>query len=192
MSGLAQAKQKLQQGSEWRGTITVSINGEDVELSVRQLPDPKMEEVMDLLDFDEIRDLQDEYPEDVRDELAELREKDSLTEEEQERRSELQAAMEAVDVDVFEYLSQDTFEAVRRAAIYGVEPDREDMEHAMRERAHEIEREYGVQVNVPEDTYEALTDEWEERVRNATNFVSFEIGMKVLKETADDEGNSES
>jgi len=189
MSGLATAKKKLKEGADWRGYITVDIDDEPVELCVRQLRDPELEEIMGLLEREELDELRDQYPDDVRDELDDLRDKDELTDEEEERRSELQAQMEEVDVDVFSVLSDDTFEAVRKAAVYGVEPDEDDMAEAMRERAHEIEREYGIQVKQPEDTREALQDEWEAHIYNATEFVSFEVGMMVLTETVGDEGN---
>jgi len=191
MSGFSKAKAKLKKGSDWRGEITVDIDGETVTLCVRQLTDPEMEEVMALFDRDEIEELRDEYPDDVREELDELRDKDELSAEEEERRSELQDEMEDAGVDVFGVLSEDTFEAVRLAAVYGVEPDAEDMQHAMRERAHEIEKEYGTQVQQPEDTRDALKDEWAERVYNATDFVSFEIGMECLTATVGNENTSE-
>lgn len=189
MSGLSKAKAKLKEGAEWRGNITVDIDGESVELCVRQLRDPEFESVMALLEREELEELRNQYPDDIREELDELREKDELTEGEEERRSELQAEMEDTDVDVFSVLSDDTFEAVRQAAVYGVEPDEEDMREAMQERAHEIEKEYGIQVSKPEDTREALQDEWEEHIYNATDFVSFEVGMLVLTETVGDEKN---
>lgn len=192
MSGLSTAKQKLKEGIEWRGTINVEIHGENVELTVRQLADPELEEVLGLIDRDELQELQEQYPEDVRDEMEELRGQEDLTADEEERLAELQEEMEEADVDIFDTLSQDTFEGVRRAAVYGVEPDMDDMREALRERAHEIEAEYGIKVTEPEDTKPALQDEWEELVRNATDFVSFEIGMECLMATVGDEGNSES
>jgi len=191
MSGFSKAKAKLKEGSDWRGEITVDIDDEPVTLCVRQLTDPQMEEVMALFDRDEIEELRSQYPDDVRDELDDLRDKEDLTDEEEERRSELQSQMEDADVDIFGVLSEDTFEAVRLAAIYGVEPDDEDMANAMRNRAHEIEREYGIQVKEPEDTRDALKDEWETRVRSATDFASFEIGMECLTATVGNANTSE-
>jgi len=189
MSGFSKAKAKLKEGSDWRGEITVDIDDEPVTLCVRQLTDPQMEEVMALFDRDEIEELRSQYPDDVRDELDDLRDKEDLTDEEEERRSELQSQMEDADVDIFGVLSEDTFEAVRLAAIYGVEPDDEDMAEAMRERAHEIEKEHGIQVKEPSDTHDALKAEWQDILYQATDFVSFEAGMEVLMATVDDEGN---
>lgn len=189
MSDLGAVKQKLKEGREWRGTINVEIDDEELSLTVRQLVDPELEEVLGLIDRDELKDLRSDYPDDLMDELKELQRADDLDEEESERLSELQEEMEDYDVDMFNVLSQDTFKGIRKAAIYGVEPSDEDLREALAERAHEIEREYGVQVREPEDVKPALQEEWEENVKNATDFLSFQIGMQVLVETVGDEGN---
>jgi len=189
MSDLATAKQKIKSGADWRGTVTLDIDGKTVELCVRQLRDVELEEVMGLIDRDELEELRDEYPDGVREKLDELQDKDGLTDEEEARVSELQTQIEDVDVDVFSVLSDSTFEGVRKAAVYGVEPDEEDMATAMRERAHEIEKEHGIQVKEPSDTHDALKAEWQDILYQATDFVSFEAGMEVLMATVDDEGN---
>lgn len=189
MSDLSVAKQKLKEGADWRGTITVEIGGESVELTVRQLRDPEFEEVMGYIDRDELTELREQYPADKMEELRELRNADDLDPDDEQRKDELESEMEDVDVDIFKVLSQSTFNGIRQAAIYGVEPDDDDKQEAFKNRAHEIEREYGTKVETVDDVTEALQDEWEESVMNATNFTSFQIGMKVLTETVDTEGN---
>lgn len=189
MSDLSVAKQKLKSGADWRGTISVDIDGESVELTVRQLRDPEFEEVMGMISRDELKELREQYPSAKMEELRELRHADELTDEEADRKEELEAEMEDVDVDIFDILSTETFQGIRQAAIYGVEPDDEDKQDAFKNRAHEIEREYGIKVQTVDDVTEALQDEWEEHIRNATNFTSFQIGMRVLTETVETEGN---
>jgi hypothetical protein len=189
MSGLSTAKTKIKEGASWRGDITVEIRGEDVPLTVRQLRDPEFEEVMGLLDRDELQELREAYPSDVMERLDELTEKDELTDEEREERDELRDEIADSDVNVFDYLSDSTFKGIRRAAVYGIEPDEEDKREALRERAHEIEAEYGVKVETPDDTLPALQDDIEEMIAESTNFVSFRMGMKVLTETVGEEGN---
>lgn len=183
------AKQKLKEGIDWRGSINVTIDDENVPLTVRQLRDPELEEVMGKVNRDELQELRDAYPSDKMEELDELRETDDLDADEQDRLQELESEMEDVDVNLFDILSDKTFDGIRQAAIYGVEPDGEDKQEAFKNRAMEIEREYGIKVQSPDDVTEALQDEWEYYIRNATNFVSFQIGMKVLTETVESEGN---
>lgn len=190
MSDLSTAKEKLKAGAEWRGTITVELDGDELELTVRQLRDPEFEEVMGHIDRDELQALKDEYPSDEMDELRDLQSADDLSDDEADRLAELEDEMADVDVNIFDILSDDTFGGIRKAAIYGVEPDEEDLEAAFRERARDIEAERGIKVKTPEDVRPVLQDEWEDRVRNATDFASFRIGMEVLTETVGDEGNS--
>jgi hypothetical protein len=191
MSGLSQAKSKIKAGASWRGIINVEIDGDEVPLTVRQLRDPEFEEVMGLINRDELSELREAYPSDAIERLDELEDKDELTDEEEDELEDLRETIEESDVDVFEYLSSDTFEGIRRAAIYGIEPDEDDKREALRERAHQIEQEYGIKVETPEDTLPALQDEIEDMVRDSTNFVSFRMGMAVLTETVGDEGNSD-
>jgi hypothetical protein len=191
MSGLNKVKQKTKEGAEWRGTITVDIDGESVPLTIRQLVDPEFEEVMGKINRDELSELREAYPSDAMQRLDELQSEDELTEEQETELSEVRDEIAESDVNVFDYLSSETFDGIRLAAIYGIEPDEEDKREALRERAHEIEKQYGVKVEQPDDTLPALQDDIEKMVHNSTDFLSFRMGMKVLTETVGDEGNSE-
>lgn len=189
MSGLSSVKQKVKEGAEWRGQITIDVQGSEEELTIRQLRDPEFEEVMGLIDRDELSDLREAYPSEAMERLEELQSLDELTDEQSEELEDVQQQIQDHDVNVFDYLSSSTFEGIRKAAIYGIEPDDEDKREALRDRAHDIEREYGVKVETPEDTVVALQDDIEMMVRESTNFLSFRMGMKVLTETVGEEGN---
>ena len=189
MSDLFETKQKAKEGIEWRGTIRVTIDGEEHELSVRQLRDPELTEVMDLIDREELQDLRGQLPEDDMEEYRELQDSDELDEEEEERLAELEETLEEESGNVFDVLSKQTLEGLRLAAKYAVEPDEEDMQEAFMNRAAEIEKEYGVKVQEPEDVKPALQDDIEYMIDNATGFMSFTIGIQCLVETAGDEGN---
>lgn len=190
MSDFNEVKQKLREGEEWRGNIRVSIEGEEYDLTVRQLFDPEFEEVMDMVDRDELGQLREELPQDVLDDYHELRDKEEeLTEEEEERMAELQDKLEEESPDIFDILSTSTFEGIRLAAKYAVVPDEEDLRQAFTERASEIEAEYGEKVQVPEDVFDPLKEEMQERIDRATNFASVAMGMQSLMVTVEDEGN---
>lgn len=190
MSDLARGKQKLKEASEWRGTITVPIEGDEHEFTVRQLNDTEFKEVMSMIDREELQSLRDALPDDILEEHRELREADELSEEEEERLEEIEAKLSEEGGSI-DQLSNETFEGIQQCAAYGIEPDEEDLQHAFRERAAEIEREYGIRVSTPEDCREALQDDIEEMVfEHSVNFVSFVMGMEVLMETIGrDEGN---
>lgn len=190
MSDLSTVKQKTKEGAEWRGTIQVSIDGEDLELTVRQLTDTEFHEVMELIDRDELQELRASLPEDEMEEYSELQKKDDLTEDEADRLNELKEKLEEESGDVFDIISGETFEGIQRCAKYAVEPDESDMREAFMDRAPEIEAEYGVKVEQPEDVKPALQDDIEYMIDNATNLTSFTIGIQALVQTVgEDEGN---
>lgn len=190
MSDLNKVDQKLKEGADWRGTIRVSIADDEYELTVRQLRDPEFSEVMRKIDRDELQQLRSELPSDAMETMRELRQKDELTDEESEELAAAQREMNEAEVDIFEIISPSTFEGIRLCAKYCVEPDKDDMVQALEERAHEIEREYNIKVQVPEDTKVALQDDIDEMIDNATRMASFTIGIQALVETiGESEGN---
>lgn len=188
MSDLFGVRQKVEQGAKWRGTITVSIDGEQQELTVRQLRDPEFWEVMADIDTDELEALQDSLPEDKMEEFRELREADELDEEEQERLEALQTQIEEEEVDLFDVVSLDTYNGIQQAAIYGVEPDQEDIQRALTRHTEEIREKYGGSSS--EEAQQYINDHQIRPMFNeATDFVSFAVGIKVLTETIGDTGN---
>lgn len=193
MSDLGKLTQKTKEGKDWRGTITVEDDGDEMELTIRNLVSPEVEEVFRLIDRDELSRLQDELPQDEMEERRELLDidEDERTEEEQERLDELSEKLRGEHMKLFDILSEETFKGIRQAGKYAVVPDQDDMREALRERAFEIEEEHGERVSKPEDTFDFLKDELEWVIENSTDFVGFQIGMKVLRETGGDEGNLE-
>lgn len=192
MSDLHSVQQKVKEGIEWRGDIRVNIGGEEHELTVRQLTDPEFHEVMSLINRDELQQLRDELPDDVMDEYTELQDKDELSDEERDHFEEIEAQLEAQSVDFFDVVSTETLNGIRRCAKYAVVPDEADKREAFTERAPEIESEYGIKVQTPDDVEEALQDDINTMIDNCTNFTSFAIGIQALVETVgQDEGNSE-
>lgn len=191
MSDLSTLTKKTREGREWRGEITVEDDGTEMSLTVRNLTSPEIEEVFRLLDRDELEQLEDELPTEKMEERTELLEmdEDERTDGEQDRLDELTKELSDAHMKMFDILSADTFEAIRLAARKGVVPDQEDMEDALQNRAREIEEETGRRVQTPEDTFDYLKAELEESIANSTNFIGFQIGMKVLRETGAEEGN---
>lgn len=188
MSDLFEVREKVEKGAEWRGTIQVEIDGDVKELTVRQLRDPEFWEVMSQIDTDEIEAFQNELPEGVTEELRDLQQKDSLTNEEEERLEELQNDIDSDGLDMFETLSEETFQGIKQCAKYGVEPDGEDSKEALMRHTQEIEKKYGG--TSQDDAREFVNDHViAPMVERSTDFTSFAIGVRVLGETLEDEGN---
>lgn len=193
MSDLHTVNQKVAEGADWRGTIHVTIDDEEHELTVRQLRDPEFHEVMSLIDRDELQELRDGLPEETMTEYRDLQRKEELDDEERERFEELEAELQDSSINIFDVLSRETFEGIQRCAKYAIEPDEEDKRRAFTERAAEIEKEYGIKVQTPEDVEEALQDDIDAMIENATNFTSVTIGIQALVQSVgEDEGKLES
>jgi len=188
MSDLFEVREKTERGAQWRGTISVTIDDEQKELTVRQLRDTEFWEVMSSIDTDELENLQTELPEETMDEYEELQNKDSLTDDERERLDNLQEEVENADVNIFDVLSRDTYEGLKQAAKYGVEPDEADVQTALTQHVNEIEDQYGGTSH--EDARQYVQDHViEPMVERSTDFTSFAIGIRALGETLDSEGN---
>lgn len=191
MSDLFETRSKTEQGAEWRGNITISMDGEQLNLTVRQLRDPEFWEVMSLVDTDELKELQNQLPEDKMEEFKDLRNQEDLSDADQDRLETLQNELENAEVDMFDIISPETFEGIRKSAKYGVEPDAEDKREALIEHGDEIEEEYGRTSD--EEAAKYVNDKViHPMIDRMTGFTSFTIGIKCLTETIGDTGNSES
>lgn len=197
MSDYFKSREKLVQGRDWRGSITVSIDDEEYEWTVRQLSDDEYFDVISDLDTSSIKEYREEIDEDAIEEYHELTDKDEdeLSEDERERLRELRDEIE--DSNILNEIDEDTFNALRRAGKYGVTPDEEDIDHVMGLAISEVESLFGVDVNrdagfTRDDAYELVKEDMKRNLEQATDFVSFEVGLEVLNATMgteEDEGN---
>jgi hypothetical protein len=191
MSDLFEVRQKVEEGANWRGTITVTIDGEQKDLTVRQLRDPEFWDVMSDIDTDELQKLQSDLPDEKMEEYRELQNADDLSEGEEDRLESLQREIEEEDVDLFDALSKETYDGIKQAAKYGVEPDPTDVQTALAQHTGEINDKYGGTSD--EDARQYVNEHViGPMIERSTNFTSFAIGVKALGETLGDEGNSES
>lgn len=188
MSDLFELREKVEDGANWRGSINVEIDDTVKTLTVRQLRDPEFWEVMSKIDTDELEGLQDDIPDDVSEELRKLQESDELDDAEEERLEELQERIEADGVNMFDKISRETFEGIKQCAKYGVEPDEEDVRHVLTTQPGDIEEQYGGTGN--DEARQFVNDHViEPMVEQSTDFTSFAVGIRVLSETLEDEGN---
>jgi hypothetical protein len=188
MSDLFEVREKVEKGAEWRGSINVEIDGEVKELTVRQLRDPEFWEVMSQIDTDELQNLQTDIPDGVQDELRELQQADELDDEDRERLEELQNEVEEHGLDMFDAISEETFDGIKQCAKYGVEPDKEDIRDALTRFTEDIQEQYG---GTSEDEAQQYVNDHVivPMIERSTDFTSFAIGVRVLSETLEDEGN---
>lgn len=188
MSDLFEVREKVEKGANQRSEINVEFDGDVHSLTVRQLVDTEFWEVMTDIDTDELDSLQTDLPEEKMEEFRDLQTKDSLDEDEEERLEELQNEVETEDINIFEKLSTSTYNGIKNAAKYGVEPDESDIQKALAEHAAEVEEQYG---DLTHDSARKYVNDHviHPMIENSTNFVSFAIGVRALGETLGDAGN---
>jgi len=192
MSDLFDVREKTEKGKEWRGEITVPMDGESKTLTVRQLVDTEFWEIGSYIDFDELQNLEDveDLDEDKVDELRELSEQDDLTDEEEDRMAELEQELDT-EFNIFDAISMDTFLGIKKTAKYCVEPDENDLVNALNNHAAEIEADHGLANDENARKY-VNANVIEPMIDDSTDLTSFMIGMKALEATLETEGNSES
>jgi len=192
MSDLFDVRQKTEEGKQWRGEITVPMDGESKTLTVRQLVDTEFWEVGSYIDFDEVQNLEDveDLDEDKVDEMRELSEQDDLTDEQQDRMAELEEKLDT-EFNIFDAISMDTFLGIKKTAKYCIEPDENDIVQAMNNHAADIEDDYGLANHENAREY-VNKNVIEPMIDDSTDLTSFMIGMKALEATLETEGNSES
>lgn len=192
MSDLFGVREKTVEGANWRGTVTITMDGENYDLSVRQLRDKEFFRVMKQIDRDELAALREELPEDLMEEYNELQEKEDLDDVDAERLEELEEELNEQSTSLFDELSTDTFEGIVQCGYHGVEPDNEDLKEALFNHAEDIEEKYGVTPKSDQDevVHRYVKEEvLHDMLEKSTNFQSFIIGMEVLIETVGGEGN---
>lgn len=189
MSDLFDVRQKVEEGADWRGSIQVSIEDESQELTVRQLRDTEFWDVMSDINTDELENLQGDLPEDPMEEYNELQQADDLDEEEEARLEELQQEFEDDEAfNLFDTISKQTYNGLKKAAKYGIEPDEDDIQHVLTNRAGEIESKYGKPNR--DNARDYVNDHViGPMIDKSTDFVSFAIGIRVFQATLDDAGN---
>jgi len=203
MSDVLQAMEKAEEGAEWRGNIRADIDGEVHDLTIRQLFDPEARKVESLIDTTVLREIREAIPDDVKDEYEDLQEKDDLDDDEEDRLRELTQQMNEAKEEVG--TPDGFFKAVRFAARKALVPDEDDVHEALAdpEFVRYVEDEYDVgRVNEPEDLYDPdkegpveghpgpLKDHIQKTlIDRATDGASYQIGMKVLEESLEEEGN---
>jgi len=188
MSDLYETREKVESGADWRGEITVTVDGEQQSLTVRQLNDTEFWDVMSSIDIDEIESMQSSVDDELLEEFEQLQSKDELTDSESDRLEELEEQIDTDEFNVFEHMSKETYEGIKDAAKYAVEPDEEDIQHALVNESATIKRLYGDDNR--ENAIQYINDSViAPMIDDSTDFTSFEIGITAFMETLDDEGN---
>lgn len=200
MSGWFQAREKIAEGKNWRGTINAPIGDDVHDLTVRQLRDKEWYKVRRGMNTDGLKELREDLDEEKSDRYRELQGKDELSDDEKEEMKELEDELASTTQELFDALDEDTFDAVVFAAKCALEPSEEDarefLELLPQEKADiidHLDRDEASRIRDLEDAKRVLRQDMKEMVDYMTGFSSFSIGMRAIRESTEvmrDDGDS--
>lgn len=193
MSDALALRQKAIDGKNWRKTITVTVEGDEYELTIRQLTDseylpvykhikPVQEEISDALEGDDLGE------EDL-ERLEELQEKDELSEDEKQELDYLEENVGGGISQVLALLSDEGHEAIKEAGKHAVMPDRGDIQGVMEMSPSEQKEEFGDTVRTPEEAKHVLEAELEKMLDESRNLLAFQVGIQAFFASNVTEGN---
>ena len=187
------ARQKINKGVDWRGTQTVSIDGEEIPLGFRLLEEGEFTRVQSALPLDEMKgdaDGDGDLTDDQR-RLLELQRKDSLTDEEREEFEELSQAVTDGEGGSFEdHLDEEAYDAILWAGKKAMMPTEGDIEDILTLPPNQQEVILGESGSMDsERVEELLKQDMIETTANQPYPIKLTLGINAFFETAQVRGN---
>lgn len=185
------ARRKINEGTDWRGTANVSIDGQTHEIGFRLLNESEYLDVKRVVPLSELKDYQDENESDAEERLRELAGKDELTEAEEEELEDLQGEVASMQDQIEDALGTEAFNKILWAGKQTVMPTEDDIRDVL-DMPPTQQRE--ILPHVPdyldeETVEELLKQDMEEQIENQPYLIKFTIGMQAFLETTRVLGN---
>lgn len=181
---ILKAKDRTQQGREWRGTIEVPVDGEPLTYGYRLLMETEMTQLDSALpdeggiDPEELdEELQEKYEELT--DIQEIPESDR-SEDEQERAEQLAEEIQSKAGDARDGFGAEAYEKILEAGVWAVKPNPSDVEAVWEKPPDEQERICGAIPNSKSDVEDALTGIAEDSIKNQPFPLKLRIGLKTL------------
>lgn len=190
------ARKKINEGTDWRGSANVPIDGDATELGFRLLSESEFLELKRIIPLSELQEYQDEDQTESEQRLQELQEKDELTDEEVRELENLQAKLATMQDKIEDALGKDAYDKIMWAgkkAIMPTEADVEDYLGADPELQCRIAG-VGSVAELPnpltfDDAEEILKRDMVETVSHQPYPIKFTLGMQAFMETVRVLGN---
>ncbi len=187
-SGALKLRNKIQEGRNWRETVSLRIDDEKIEIKVRQLEDPEFWKVKEKINEDKMEEIGNNIDQEKVNKYDELSEKEELTDQEKQEFDKLETQIENEILSAINDFDMDTFEGIVDAGKYGVVIDQESIDEVGSMTPAEQKDMFGETFKNGEEIRKFLKDDLQHQIEHATNLVSFLLGMTVLDATTEDEG----
>lgn len=190
------ARQKIQEGTDYTDNVDVPFGDETIELHHRLLTESELLDVEASMDREELMEHQSSDLSDAEQRIRELQRKDDLSPAEEEELRELARQIQAEQAGVMNSMGKDAFNAFMNAGKKALTPSEADIEEHFELSPDEMERRFNFVPETRPDMREAIELEMREMVDDQPYPIKLIVGQKAYAESiallgdADlDEGN---
>lgn len=184
-SGWVKARNKITDGTDWRGTATVPLGGDVVEIGHRLLTESEFFEVKQAIDVAELKELKDNETEDIDERLRELQSKDEdeLTETEKSELRDLSEKMAVRQSEIEQKIGEDVNAKLMWAGKRAIAPTEDDVSAVMNDL--ELQQEmFGEAIQGGKKQFEErLKADMQETVDGQPYPIKYMIGQKAFEES---------
>jgi len=191
------AKEKIADGTDWRGSVTITLDGEAVDFCHRLLNETELMRVRNAIDMDALTDGGGDDGNvgqtEAQERLLELQQKGELTDDEETELRELAQEVAGETDEIEDALGEDGYYLLMEMGQNAIEPSEEYVEWVFEQSPSTVREHTGVE-SVPS----TLTKEWiRDRLRSELRDdldgqpypIKIQIGMQALAETMSVMGN---
>ncbi|MDB9247449.1 hypothetical protein PN419_00310 [Halorubrum ezzemoulense] len=185
------ARQKIQEGTDYTDTVEVPFGDETIELTHRLLTESELYEVEASIDREELMEYQQEDMSDAEQRIRELQEKDDLTAAEQQELKDLARQIQAEQAGIMDSMGEEAFDAFMNAGRTALTPSEEDIDEHFELSTDEQERRFNFVPNTREEMREAIELEMREMVVDQPYPIKLIVGQKAYAESVSLLGDAE-
>jgi hypothetical protein len=187
---LLKADDKIQQGTEWKDTISIPMAGEKLEFGFALLDERPRQKLQNELPLDELREYKSDGMSEEQKRLMELQRKDELTEEEEDEFLELNEEVNPEE-EGREKLSNAAVDKLMDAGKHALEPTEDDVSDLMSAPPDKQEDILG---EIPDhldhdEAKDALREYMQERLEEQPFPIKYVLGQRAYMETVSVLGN---
>ena len=178
------ARQKIQEGKDWRGTANVVLGGDTQELTHRLLTETEFFEVRQSIDLQKLQEYAQEEESEAEKRVKELQQKEELSDAEEEELEELSVEVQQKQAEIEEALGENAYQSLMDAGKKALVPSEEDVTEAMNLPVEEQKRIFGRIPNGGKPVFrDLLKSDMEEMVEEQPYPIKYLIGQQAFVES---------
>lgn len=185
------AREKIQEGTDYTDTIDVPFGDETIELTHRLLNESELYEVEAAIDREELMEYQQSDFSDAEQRIRELQDKDELTAAEEEELRDLARQIQAEQAGIMDSMGDEAFDAFMAAGKKALTASEEDIDEHFELSVDEQERRFNFKPTTREDMKEAIELEMREMVVDQPYPIKLIVGQKAYAESVSLLGDAE-